>query len=539
MELVSVFRFNNKKIELIMKKIFLIWGVSISLASCSLDENVSPNTTTTDNATPDLILGGAETGVYRAQVSGRRNLNDNMFKLSNIWMNAWAGNEYYFASPLSSEYQMDLSTSFYASIWEDNYLSAANLSVIINNKQKEKYAKHVVIAKILMANTMQYIVDFYGDAPYSEAFREQGNISPVYDDDADIYKALVEELNEAIKSIDAGFDTSVKNVASEDVIFQGNMSKWKKLANTIKLRLLLRQSKVTNADIVSFRDAQLATLENVEFIDEDVTINPGYSSSSQVYQNPMYKEYGARTSSGALNTYGWRLYKLSDHYAKLLLGDTSKPTSGVVDHRIGAQFQQINGVSSFKGIVQGGGKVNGTGEFTYASLGWNFSYGNSGIQKAGSAMDGYIMTKVEARLLRAEAAVLYPSIFSDGQVHYEQSIHDSYAFYLPENPSLSSSYLAALNASGSDYSWNVNPIAAIQLQRLVGLIYTRPMETYINYLKTGYPQTPLALTTSKSNKPYRLMYPASETTANSANVPKVSADQCFEKNEYTPFWNKN
>ena len=60
-------------------------------------------------------------------------------------------------------------------------------------------------------------------------------------------------------------------------------------------------------------------------------------------------------------------------------------------------------------------------------------------------------------------------------------------------------------------------------------------ESYINYLRTGYPETPLATTATKPNKPWRLLYPADEYSANGANVPVVSQSQCFTKNEFTPF----
>lgn len=78
-------------------------------------------------------------------------------------------------------------------------------------------------------------------------------------------------------------------------------------------------------------------------------------------------------------------------------------------------------------------------------------------------------------------------------------------------------------------------IAAIQYQRWVALMNYNGIESYINYLRTGYPETPLAKTTVKANKPWRMLYPATEYSNNSANTPKVSQDQCFIKNEFTPF----
>ena len=101
------------------------------------------------------------------------------------------------------------------------------------------------------------------------------------------------------------------------------------------------------------------------------------------------------------------------------------------------------------------------------------------------------------------------------------------------------SYLAALDSKTVGWTGAPNKIAAIQYQRLVCLNLTRPVETYINYLKTGYPDTPLALTATHANKPYRLVYPQSEYVGNSANVPNVTTNDVFVKNNFTPFWNRN
>lgn len=515
-----------------MKKLLYIVASALSLVACKLDDNIDPNLPTDTQLTPREMLGAAQTRSYDAQTTG-------MYALSNIWMNCWAGNEYYFAAPMTREYQMDVSSTFYQPIWNSTYLAAANLANIINNPQASKYPLHVAVAKILMANSMQYIVDFYGDAPYSEAFKQQGNLSPKYDKGEDIYKDLVVKLNEAIQAIDNTSVNAGNEVrSSEDVIFGGDMAEWKKYANTLKLRILLRQSKVTDATIVAFRNAQLATLSGASFVDSDVTINPGYTGNSTSQQNPLFREYGWLVyDDSAYNTYGYRYFGMvSDHFAKLLNGDTSKPTSGIVDPRRSLMFRTVSG--TLKGIVQGGGKVSGGAESGFSRFRWKFyNYSNPGVAGEGSSMDGYLMTKSESEFLQAEAAVLYPSIFSNAQAHYIQGVRDSFTFY--GSTSDPATYLAALDSKTYGWTGATDKIAAIQYQRLVALTYTRPMETYINYLKTGYPDTPLALTATKTNKPYRLIYPSSEYTANSANVPKLTKDEVFVKNQYTPFWNRN
>lgn len=502
-----------------MKKLILLAIGALTLTSCRIDENIDPNNPQVDDLTPKELLAAAQTSSYDA-------LTTDMMLVSNVWMNCWSGNEYYFAAPLNREYQMNVTATFRNGIWDDNYLAMANLATIINNPSAAQYPHHVAIAKILLANSMQYIVDFYGDVPYTEAFQGLANTTPKYDDDAAIYKDLIVKLNEAIASLDLETGNAV---SGEDVIFHGDTDEWKKLANTIKLRILLRQSKVTDGTIRSFVDSQLQGLANAEFVSTDVTINPGYSAANEAQQNPLYREYGWLIfDDSAQNTNGYRLLDLSDHFAKLLVGTDTN--TGIADPRGTVMYRPVGG--TLKGIVQGGGKVTGGTESGFSRLRWKY-YNYASVN---SSMDGYVMLAAESELLQAEAAVLYPSIFSGADAHYVNAVNKSFEFFgLNSAPS----YLASLNTQ--PYGWNGSKgkIAAIQYQRMVALNLIKPQETYINYLKTGYPETPLALTATHPNKPWRLVYPSREYNTNSANVPNITEADVFVKNQYTPFWNQN
>lgn len=58
-------------------------------------------------------------------------------------------------------------------------------------------------------------------------------------------------------------------------------------------------------------------------------------------------------------------------------------------------------------------------------------------------------------------------------------------------------------------------------------------ESWFDYVRTGFPVTPLALTNSGVGKPNRLLYPASEYITNSQNVPQQSSASAFNS---APFW---
>lgn len=515
-----------------MKKILLYAvtaALTLSMTGCRIDDNIDPNNPLNENLSPRNRITAAETATFSAQ-------SGNMFSLSRIWTNTVAGNYYQYAAPMTAEYQMNItSSSGYGNIWNGNYLALANLAAIIEGKDAEQFPLHVAIAKILMANGMQYIVDFYGDAPYTEAFKQQEILNPKYDKGEDIYKDLVIKINEAIEAINNNPDpaSNIAVTGNEDVIFGGDMQEWVKYANTIKLRLLLRQSKVTDGAIAQFNQEQLASLVGASFVDGDVTINPGYTNATEQQLNPLYLNFGAfNFSYTANNNAGYRYYKVSDHFAKLMNGDASKPTAGLVDPRGTKIYRAVGG--KLVGIQQGQSKPEGTsdGQFSYPG-GWMYT-----APEDGGSRDGYMMLKSEAELLLAEAAVLYPQYFSGAQSHYTNAVNESFTF-LGLTGAQATAYLNGLNTKSVGWAGSADKMNAIQYQRLVILNNYKPYETYINYLKTGYPETPLALTALYPNKPYRLPYPISETIGNSANVPKFDTAELFVKNQYTPFWNRN
>ena len=511
-----------------MKKYVYIALATLSVVSCKLDDNTSENNPSVDLVTPDLYLSAAQTSNYDVEVS-------DIFQLSNIWMNNWAGNVYYFASPMSAEYQMQVTSAFAPgnNFWNNSYTAMARYANIYNHPQAAKYSDHAAIAKILMANSMQYIVDFYGDAPFSEAFKYGGNLTPKYDKGEDIYHNLVLMLNDAISSINGGNPQVA--VGTEDEIFAGDMDKWVRFANTVKLRILLRQSKVTDATIRAFVTAQLQTLQGASFLSADAAINPGYGNSTAAQQNPLVNNYGyVLYDASAINTNGWRYIDISSHLAGLLNGTNAK-TAATVDTRRGVMYLAAGG--TIRGITQGEGQVAGATESSFSRLRWIF-YNYSGGQSINSEKDGYVMTLAESELLQAEAAELYPAYFSNAQTHYNNAVTASFTFF-GLTSAQASTYLNSLTSK--PYGWNGTDghIAAIQYQRMIALHFVKPQETYINYLKTGYPVTPLALTATQPNKPWRLVYPSREYNTNTANVPVVNQADVFVKNQFTPFWNRN
>jgi hypothetical protein len=96
----------------------------------------------------------------------------------------------------------------------------------------------IQIAKILKAYHFSYITDRYGDIPYSEALGGVTVLSPKYDDQESIYKSMIADLTNAVTGLNTG-GFAIKG----DIAYSGDIAKWKKLANSLRMLFSLRLSE--------------------------------------------------------------------------------------------------------------------------------------------------------------------------------------------------------------------------------------------------------------------------------------------------------
>jgi len=487
--------------------------VALMLFSCSdfLDVNETPNNPTVETVPPNLILSGAHANTYRTMAI---NMND----LGNAWMNNWGANVNSFTGGYNDEFSLAINNTFNAGIWNGLYLRTANYTNIINSSFPN-FENHKAIAKIMKSFYFQYIVDLYGDAPYSEAHLGTANLTPIYDDSKAIYRDLYAKLDEAIDEIQNAPSTA-STVGSEDIIMNGDMQKWVKFANTVKLRLLLRQSNLAgvDAETQTYLTAKFAELvaDNAQFIgnDDNVTINPGYSNGSDAQQNPFYNRWG-KDIDGTDRT-SFNFTRASFHAATFLNGE--QPGFSAVDGRRGRIYSLIGGV--VVGVKQGDSSVpTGTAPLAMSTLG-------AGIV-SGPDQDGYIMTSSESMLLQAEA-IARGYLSGDANALFEGAIANSYAILGATGAAAYSTAISTVPGFGYAASTTLDDkIKAIMIQKWVALNGNNAIESWIEYTRTGYPRTPLAITTQYPSKPNRIMYPNTELIGNSANVPTQSLSDVF------------
>ncbi|MFD2915387.1 SusD/RagB family nutrient-binding outer membrane lipoprotein [Psychroserpens luteus] len=478
--------------------------------------NEDPNGVAIDQLPPEVILPGAFTVPSETFMSS---MND----LGNTMVATWSGNAQQVQAPYFVEFQYQLTTDFYDDIWDNLMARTGNLTQIITNDYDDNYDYFKGVSKIYRAFYFQYLVDLYGDIPFTDIHQRGDLLFPEYDDQIDVYVALINDINDAIAQIENTDTSTAVTMGSNDVIMGGNMNKWIKFGNTLKLRILLRMSDAVqaNPDLQNIFNSEFASLNNAEFLGmgEDVTINPGYSDEVD-RMNPFVETFGYAPGQFG-NTANETFSNLRAGPTTYLVEFLNGTTNGVSDSRLQRLYTLRSGQSSIQGNTQGGGDQP--------------SRIGPGLLSS-PQQDGYIMTASESLFLQSEA--VFKGLLSSGNAKglFESAIESSFN-RLGASPG---TYLSsANNVSGIGWDGTADKLEAIITQKWIDLGGTNGIETWIEYTRTGYPSNmPLPDITNRPNRPIRLLYPTSEYTGNSANVSiyNQNVDTAFNS---SLFWDVN
>lgn len=127
--------------------------------------------------------------------------------------------------------------------WNGIYSTTLKDLNVILEKANETGSPHFAgVAKILTANILGTLVDLFDAVPYSDALKGADNLRPAYDSGQDLYNTIQRLLSEANSDLSA--TSSTFKVGSTDLIFAGNLSKWKAYANTLSARYYLHTSEI-------------------------------------------------------------------------------------------------------------------------------------------------------------------------------------------------------------------------------------------------------------------------------------------------------
>ena len=120
-------------------------------------------------------------------------------------------------------------------------------SEVISKTAKDPNLVNVnAVATILRAFDLHRMTDLYGDIPYTQAgygLESQDNWFPKYENQKDVYVAIVKDVKTARDKL----STTAKSLGAQDVIYNGDVAKWKKFANALLMRVGMRMQKKDEA----------------------------------------------------------------------------------------------------------------------------------------------------------------------------------------------------------------------------------------------------------------------------------------------------
>ena len=207
--------------------------------------------------------------------------------------------------------------------WDGLYTAVANLNVIIKQGTEETRYAYAGIAKILKAYTFSILVDVYGDVPFSEFDKfADGITQPKFDKGKDIYPQLLTMIDEGIADINNPAPNASKP-AADDYIYKGDLTKWKKAARTIKLKLYTQVRKVQ--DVKAQVTTLLGTPGDLINSQAESFMMPYGPFGTTDDRHPAYGDYNATQRGGQL---------LSPWLYEIMKGKNANILNGIADPRV-------------------------------------------------------------------------------------------------------------------------------------------------------------------------------------------------------------
>jgi hypothetical protein len=361
-------------------------------------------------------------------------------------------------------------------------------------------------ATVMLSWEFENLTDMFGDIPYSEALKGDSvgsTVTPKYDRQQDIYAALIQRLADAAAAMKAGPTSST--LGSADVLYNGDMTKWVKFANSLRARLALRMVNIA---------PDTAGMQLAAALAPDAG---GVITSNDDNATMMWPGDGTFDNPWADNFKGRDDHRMSKTFMDVMLA--------LDDPRIPIFAQPVADSSIYPGGY--GGMPNGLTQdsaakwFSVSSrLGAIFypgatSYGTYG-SAASLATPSYLFTAAEMDFIKAEAderglAGLSPA---SAAADYTAGITASM-----EQWGVSSDATTAFLAhAGVPYAGGTDGLVQIATQKWVAL-FTDGNQAWAEWRRTCIPVTvkagPAALV---SYVPRRYEYSITETQVNGASV---------------------
>jgi hypothetical protein len=477
--------------------------VALLLTACTGDfDEVNTNPNSPLSTTPNLLLSGLQRDVINGV------LNE-AWGIGNIVIQHTAKNQFV----NEDRYLWGEKNSIWSTVY-DNLRDVNNILIQAEVSNQPNYKGVALIMKSWM---FSLATDSYGDVPYSEALLgKDGIFFPKYDSQEDIYNGILADLSAANELLDGAINVS------GDLIYGGDVKKWRKLANSLRIRYLMRISDRVDVS------AQLQAILS------DPVANPVFESNADhavyTFRSASPDQFPLFTSRiGSFNEF--RASKTMTDYLEL----TNDPRLMVFFRPTPATEETTDTADDvYDGIPNGMDDVsaltyNGGPQFQARIGPLFYEQANSaqGIQVA----KGVIMTYAELQFILSEAKE--KGLIADGDAadYYLNGIHASFDFYGTTPPE------GYFDQEEIVYTGTLEEkLERIGTQKWVAF-YFQGLEAWFDWRRTGYPVLQPAVDNQNDDKiPVRFIYPFIEQSLNAGNREEAVGRQGADNINTRVWW---
>lgn len=169
---------------------------------------------------------------------------------------------------------------------------------------EEKYHTAFYITRIYYAFLLSMQTDTYGDIPLEYYIKGAAPVSEdvTYSSQEEVYKAIFYLLDQAVGKLESKPENLTGDMAEKDIYFQGDVNKWIRFANTLRLRLALRISNANPTLAKEQGEAALRTGKLMQSNDDKLALVPKYRNNPNENQNVYAEWFGWGAGSTALMT---------------------------------------------------------------------------------------------------------------------------------------------------------------------------------------------------------------------------------------------
>ncbi len=326
---------------------------------------------------------------------------------TNLFADLWC--QYY--ATTTPNFQSDryhTNMGWIGSHWNPIYTQVVPQLMLIMEKYDSSTPEYA-LSSIWWAFSFHRVTDYYGPIPYSDA----GIVGTAvkYDAQKDIYDDFFKRLDAAVTLLKtkAG-DSKIKPFGNADIMFKGDLNKWIKFANTLRLRLALRISKVDPTRAKTEAEAAVASGVMLSAADDAMMVRTGVTSGD---------------GNGISRIAGWQEFRMSATMESIL--------KGYNDPRMTVFFQPAFATGTYEGLRNGlnpgqlVAKANTNDQNSNVGSRWIRNTGSGSGWENLLAVPANIMHAAEAYFLRAEGALNGWNMGGTAQDLYEKGIRESMA----------------------------------------------------------------------------------------------------------------